>query len=458
MLKEKMLWIFYEDMMKDEYRQCMDEGRCVEPYAPEIDRILAIQDEEERNRQAKELLIRMEEAPIKEDFRYQEPTALEDIRNCLSSEAEKIYAYDTEEFRNRIIGAIYGRVIACVLGMPVEGWMRGKIHAYLKDTDQMPLQYYISSSGKEEIRQKYDLREMDPMTSYDRQKVCWFQNLKGTFPNDDDINYTMIALKLVERYGRNFTREDVAEAWLLGFPAFHACTAERAAIRNLMNGVLPPKSAVLCNPYREWIGAQIRGDFFGYINPGNPGEAARMAYLDASVSHVKNGVYGEMYIAALISMCFVPELSMKERIRVALLQIPPRSRLKESLDEVCRWKEDGWTYEAMVDEVHKRYREEEMYDWCLTIPNAMLVTACLLCCEEFDAAITAAVLAGFDTDCNGATVGSVMGALHGFEAIDPKWYEAFDGIAHTSVHGYHEMSLKEMAERTIMQVEHMTRI
>ena len=171
MLKEKMLWIFYEDMLKDEYRQCMDEGRCVEPYAPEIDRILAIQDEEERNRQAKELLIRMEEAPIKEDFRYQEPTALEDIRNCLSSEAEKIYAYDTEEFRNRITGAIYGRVIACVLGMPVEGWMRGKIHAYLKDTDQMPLQYYISSSGKEEIRQKYDLREMDPMTSYDRQKV-----------------------------------------------------------------------------------------------------------------------------------------------------------------------------------------------------------------------------------------------------------------------------------------------
>lgn len=458
MLKEKMLWIFYSDLLKDEYRQCVDEGRCVESYMPEIDRILAIRDEEDRNRQAKELLNRMEEAPIKEDFRYQEPTALEDIRNCLSSEAEKSYAYDAEELQNRITGAIYGRVIACVLGMPVEGWMRGKIHAYLKDTGQMPLQYYISSAGKEEIRQKYDLREMDPMTSYDRQKVCWYQNLKGTFPNDDDINYTMIALKLLERYGRNFTREDVAEAWLLGFPAFHACTAERAAIRNLMNGVLPPKSAVLCNPYREWIGAQIRGDFFGYINPGNPGEAARMAYLDASVSHVKNGVYGEMYIAALISMCFVPELSMKERIRVALLQIPPRSRLKESLDEVCRWKEDGWTYEAMADEVHKRYREEEMYDWCLTIPNAMLVTACLLCHEEFDAAITAAVLAGFDTDCNGATVGSVMGALHGFEAIDPKWYEAFDGIAHTSVHGYHEMSLKEMAERTIMQVEHMTRV
>lgn len=48
MLKDKMLWIFFADMLKDEYRQCMDEGRSVESYASEIDRILAIQDEEER--------------------------------------------------------------------------------------------------------------------------------------------------------------------------------------------------------------------------------------------------------------------------------------------------------------------------------------------------------------------------------------------------------------------------
>lgn len=453
MLKEKMLWIFFSDLLKDEYRQCLDEGRRVEQYEPEVDRILAIREEEERNRQARELLIRIEEAPMKETYGYQEPETYEDIRRSLCEEAGRCYDYSKEELKNQIAGAIYGRVIACVLGMPVEGWTRQKIQGYLKDTGQMPLQYYISSAKEEEIRKKYDIREMDPMTSYDRQKVCWYQNLNGTFPNDDDINYTMTALKLLERYGRNFSAADVAEAWLLGFPAFHACTAERAAIRNLMNGVLPPKSAILCNPYREWIGAQIRGDFFGYINPGNPCEAARMAYLDASVSHTKNGAYAEMYIAALISMCFVPGLSMAERIHTALLQIPPKSRLKESLDEVCSWKEDGWNYEAVVDEVHKRYREEEMYDWCLAIPNAMLVTACLLYYDEFDDAIAAAVLAGFDTDCNGATVGSVMGAICGFEAIDPKWYEAFDGIVHTSVHGYHEMSLKEMAERTVIQAE-----
>lgn len=453
MLRDKMLWIFPSDMLRDEYRQCVDEGRCVEEYAPEIEKILAIEEEDSRNAQAKRLLLQMEQTPIKEDFGYLEPVSYEEIQRCLSEEAKQNYPYDTDHLKDHVLGAVYGRITACVLGIPVEGWPRKKIREYLEATGQMPLAYYISSTKDDTVRERFDLREEDAMTSYDRQKVEWYDNLNGQFPNDDDINYTVIALKILERYGRDYTMEDVAEAWLLGIPAFHACTAERAAIRNLMNGVLPPKSAVECNPYREWIGAQIRGDFFGYVNPGHPLEAAEMAYRDASVSHTKNGVYGEMFIAALISLCFVPDMTMIERIYTALQQIPPKSRLKESLDEVCRWYEQGWTFDTMAETVHQRYHEEEMFDWCLTIPNAMLVVACLLCYDNFDDAVTAAVLSGFDTDCNGATVGSIMGAIHGLKGIDPKWYEAFDGIARTSVHGYHEIPLQELAERTISLIK-----
>ena len=47
-------------MLKDEYRQCLDEGRSVEQYLPEIERILGIKEEEERGGRAKELLLEME--------------------------------------------------------------------------------------------------------------------------------------------------------------------------------------------------------------------------------------------------------------------------------------------------------------------------------------------------------------------------------------------------------------
>lgn len=449
MLKEKMRWIFFGDMLKDEYRQCLDEGRSVEQYALEIERILKIEDEKERGGRAKELLLEMEKSPMKEGFPYFEPTDYAGIVDTLPEEAKKRYEASEGRLEQCIKGGWYGRLAGCVLGIPVEGWTRRKIESYLKETGQLPLTGYISRTKDRALEEKYGAVEKDVTTPYDRQKMCWIDCLENRFPVDDDINYTTVALKVLERFGRGFTSEDVAETWLLSIPALHACTAERAAIRNLMNGALPPESAMLCNPYREWIGAQIRGDFFGYINPGDPHEAARMAYRDATVSHTKNGVYGEMFIAALISLCFVEDMDMEERIEAALLQIPPESRLYESIKKVCAFYKNGQDYEEMLGQIHGRYNEEDTFDWCLTIPNAMIVTACLLWKSDLDAAITAAVGAGFDTDCNGATVGSAWGILAGFAHIAPKWYEHFEGAIHTSVHGYHDLPLDEAVQRTV---------
>ena len=123
-------------------------------------------------------------------------------------------------------------------------------------------------------------------------------------PEDDDTNYTLIGLKLLEENGRDFTPEDVGDCWLRNLPIFHVCTAERIAYRNLVMCIEPPKSASYCNGYREWIGAQIRADIYGYVNPAKPREASAMAWRDASISHVKNGIYGEMWVAAMLAAAF----------------------------------------------------------------------------------------------------------------------------------------------------------
>src|SRR5438045_415981 len=140
-------------------------------------------------------------------------------------------------------------------------------------------------------------------------------------PEDDDLNYTVCGLAIVEKYGREFTPENVAEFWLQNLPLLHTCTAERVAYKNFTNNIMPPDSAIHRNPYREWIGAQIRADFWGYINPGDPQAAAEMASRDACVSHVKNGVSGEMWVAAMVAAAFTTD-DINEIIEAGLAQIP----------------------------------------------------------------------------------------------------------------------------------------
>ena len=57
-------------------------------------------------------------------------------------------------------------------------------------------------------------------------------------------------------------------------------------------------------------------------------------------------------------------------------------------------------------------------------------------------------MSGFDTDCNGATVGSLLGLCHGLAKIGPVWREAFAPVICTSVHSYHEIALDDLVERT----------
>jgi ADP-ribosylglycohydrolase len=184
---------------------------------------------------------------------------------------------------------------------------------------------------------------------------------------------------------------------------------------------LPPESASYRNPYREWIGAQIRADFFGYITPDDPKKGAELAWRDASISHVKNGIYGEMFVAAMLSASYVKK-DIEDIIRTGMSQIPEKSRLYEGIKIVLDWRKEGITWEDAINRVHEKYDEKNMHHWTHTISNAIIVCIGLLYGEcDFEKSIGIAVTAGFDTDCNCATVGSIIGFVLGSKALPEKW-------------------------------------
>ena len=280
---------------------------------------------------------------------------------------------------------------------------------------------------------------------------CYADEIDG-MPVDDDTNYVVLAQIIIDRYGKDFTPMDVAGVWLnyQGKDAY--CTAERVAFCNFAKGYAPPESAIYKNPYREWIGAQIRGDYFGYINPGNPELAAEMAWRDASISHIKNGIYGEMFVAAMLAVAATTH-DIEAIILGGLAEIPHTSRLHEGIMAVLCAYRDGVPQQDCFAMIHGRYDEYTAHGWCHTIPNAMIVAAALLYGEgDFGKSICMAVETGFDTDCNGATVGSILGMANGIESIAQNWQKPINGTIHTSIFGVGTVKIADCVKLTMQHI------
>ena len=259
------------------------------------------------------------------------------------------------------------------------------------------------------------------------------------------MDYTVLGLHILETYGLDFTTADVAEEWLLRFPFHQVYTAERATYRNLINGVPVEDAAGTNNPYREWIGALIRGDIFGYVWPGQPRKAAKAAYTDAYLSHRANGIYGEMWAAALVSAAFLGG-TPEETIRESLRHIPAKSRLAKEINEVLEDFNAGKTWEEAVEAVEKRW---EGMHWVHTINNAGVICAGILWGDgDFTRTIALTVRGGMDTDSNGATAGSVVGILRGTNSIPENWTAPLENRVRSALFGFDGVEISAVAQRT----------
>ena len=423
----KQPWFDFCDALEIEIEQSVEEGRDAAHYAAQARQVQAMDRGVERTAAGAALLEQIESLPASRTA--QEPSDLAGIRALAAGEPSEKAAADF----NKIYGAWLGRCAGCLLGQPVEGWRRARISGLLEETGNLPLRGYISSDIPAAVRERYGVR--DDQHAYGAEKTGWINNV-SYMPEDDDTNYTLLALKLIEQYGRDFTPDDAAESWLMNLPLLHTCTAERVAYINLAQSVYPPQSAIHRNPYREWIGAQIRGDLFGYICPGDMETAAEMAWRDASISHVKNGIYGEMWVSAMLAKAAVCG-DMRAVVESGMRQIPAESRLYAALSDMLRRFDAGETAEAAAQHILALYDEANPHHWCHTISNAMIVALGLLWGEkDFTRTMGLCLTMGFDTDCNCATAGSVLGMVLGAAALPEGWTAPLSDTVLSGVDGF----------------------
>lgn len=449
----RLSYISRREKMEIEIRQSRQEGKKIpEELLYRAEEIKKRQDSE-AEAEAVRLYEELRKIPVSSDFPYEEPEDIEEITELFprTEPAE----FQTGELREKIEGAWLGRTAGCLLGQPVECWMRGRIIGLLKDTDNYPVHTYLSSDVPGEIREKYEIT--DEPGVYGNKKISWINNISCA-PEDDDTNYTVMGLGIVEDYGREFTPMDVAEYLTLNVPVFVTCTAERMAYKNIVNGILPPCSAQYGNPYREWLGAQIRVDAYAYVNPGDPAAAAAMAVKDASVTHTKNGIYGAAFCAALIAESAVCQ-DADEAVGRALEYIPRKSRLHTALTEFLQFCEQTENPEKAIQWIHDRYDEGDNHDWCHVIPNDMIICLALhYGKKDFGRVIGLAVEAGFDTDCNAATAGSAFGMMYGKKMIPDSWTEPFHGVLLSRIGCGGRVRFEDLTDRCMALVERKYRL
>ena len=350
------------------------------------------------------------------------------------------------ELRERIRAAWQGRISGCQLGKPVELLsMREGAEAlteYLARANALPLRDYVPALP-------------DSLPEQLAKGSCRGSMIRSE--PDDDINYTVLALVLLEEHGLALETEHVARAWLRLLPAGTVFTAEREAYVALLNrahpffasGMPPGFDVTECadNQYNDWIGAQIRADLYGWVCPGRPSLAARLARTDAALSHRGDGIFGAVFVAALGAA--IPDSpSLETAIERALAEIPPDSGAAAavSLGRSQAGRGEG------AEVIRAHYGDLSPVH---TLNNLALVVWSLLGNAGFSAAVGDVVAAGLDTDCNGATVGGLWG-LGGGE-IPLAWTQPWQGRVAVSLAGFGEIELETLVERTLAVAERIDR-
>jgi len=365
-----------------------------------------------------------------ESFPYTEPSTLDEIRAERPDGPRRMELNLTDnQMLDRIHGAWLGRAAGCVLGKPVErAWNKGQIDSYLQFADALPLNDYIP------------LVDGHPDGLILRDPDCTRGRIHYA-TLDDDLDYTVLGLHILESYGLDFTSRNVAETFIDRLPDISLFRGLKiTAYRKLIND----PSLNLQHKY-EGISGQIHADPWGYAAPGWPEKAAEFAFRDVALHNYKNGIYGGMFVAAMLAASFVTS-DVEEVIKIGLSEIPRNCRLAEAVRNVVKWSKESGDWEEVWARINEKYGH---YSFLHSIKNAAIVVMGLMAGQgNYETSIVVAVRGGWDTDCNGATVGSVCGMILGANALPEKWVGVLNDRLITAVRGFSECKIAELAKRS----------
>jgi ADP-ribosylglycohydrolase len=302
------------------------------------------------------------------------------------------------DYFERVYAGVLGKLIGVYLGRPIEQWTHEKIVATYGEVDR-----YLPG------------REGAPLVV-----------------TDDDVTGTFTFLRALEDegYSPDLTPEQIGNNWLnytierktIFWWGGVGNSTEHTAYMRLKSGIPAPTSGSVATNGKiisEQIGSQIFIDGWAMINPGDPEKAADFARRAASVSHDGEAIFGAQVIAAMEAQAFI-ESDIDRLINTGLSVIPADSDIARLIHDVRNWHAadpDDWR--ATRDLIAGKYGYDKWGGACHMVPNhALIIHALLHGNGDFDRSQMIVNTSGWDTDCNAANVGCLLGIRGGLAALE----------------------------------------
>ena len=239
--------------------------------------------------------------------------------------------------------------------------------------------------------------------------------VEKVIPNDD-LDLQILWLDLLEEKGWDITQEDMAKIFFERCP--YAPGEYAYFKKNYEKGIMPPLSGTFNNSFfGAGMGSPIRSEIWACLFYNDVERAIHYAKMDSLLDHLQDGesMYGEVFLTALECYCF-GERKPTVLVEKALTHLPETSVLKQAIKDLMIWCAETRDMAEIQRRILRDYGHSES---CMAVENiCILIAAFLLHGDNFIDGIMEAVNCGFDADCTGATLGSILGILLGGKKME----------------------------------------
>lgn len=309
-------------------------------------------------------------------------------------------ALSIADYESQVYAGVLGKVIGVYMGRPFEGWSKDLVIEHFGRVDR----YVAAERGV-------------PLVVTDDDITGTFTFIRaledsGLYAETPDADFGRMWL--------NYIIEGKSILWWGG----RGVSTEHTAFLRLKEGVESPRSgscALNGKLISEQIGAQIFIDAYGLVAPGDPALATRLARKAAAVSHDGEAINGALVVAAMVAAAFV-EKDMDRLLDVAVGFVPSDSVIAEVHRDVRAWVREDGDWHKTFARIKDKYGYDKFGGCCHMVPNhAIMVMAWAYAPDSFRESQAIINTAGWDTDCNAANVGSVMGVKLGLAGINAEY-------------------------------------